>query len=45
MISAAFTGLGGALYAHYQLQVSPPPQVADFTDVPRALAALTGSAR
>jgi branched-chain amino acid transport system permease protein len=24
MISAAFTGLGGALYAHYQLQVSPP---------------------
>jgi branched-chain amino acid transport system permease protein len=23
-ISAAFTGLGGALYAHYQLQVSPP---------------------
>lgn len=24
MISAAFAGLGGALYAHYQLQVSPP---------------------
>lgn len=23
-ISAAFAGLGGALYAHYQLQVSPP---------------------
>ena len=23
MISAAFAGLGGALYAHYQLQVSP----------------------
>ena len=24
MISAGFAGLGGALYAHYQLQVSPP---------------------
>ena len=24
IISAAFAGLGGALYAHYQLQVSPP---------------------
>ncbi|MFC0284555.1 branched-chain amino acid ABC transporter permease [Camelimonas abortus] len=23
-VSAAFAGLGGALYAHYQLQVSPP---------------------
>ena len=23
MISAAFAGMGGALYAHYQLQVSP----------------------
>jgi branched-chain amino acid transport system permease protein len=23
IISAAFAGLGGALYAHYQLQVSP----------------------
>jgi len=24
VVSAAFAGLGGALYAHYQLQVSPP---------------------